>query len=262
MRTTCAANPISLDLIISGEKEKSWSSICRSILYLPFVSCRLISYVFSPTPCSQMLAVTLLSQQRENDNKCCTASIINRHLQTNDTYLLPIIPYLYLHFIAKLHLLSRITYFNFSLDLYFTRRAHTPHTTHHTPHTTHHTPHTTPHLRTPTTFGIRVGFYTVTNQSVKVVEASWNVMAHAQKPDFFFRWNGRVHLNRRGRQFSRLLAAGVCASAVVMLDTPCSEVVWRVLATHSICQFLLHFPFRASPCVITYQLKSTTPAKA
>jgi len=28
-----------------------------------------------------------------------------------------------------------------------------------------------------------------------------------------------------GRQFSRLLAAAVCASAVVMLDTPCSEVV-------------------------------------
>jgi len=28
-----------------------------------------------------------------------------------------------------------------------------------------------------------------------------------------------------GRQFSRLLAAEVCASEVVMLDTPCSEVV-------------------------------------
>ena len=30
-----------------------------------------------------------------------------------------------------------------------------------------------------------------------------------------------------GRQFSRLLAAKVCASAVVMLDTPCYEVVWE-----------------------------------
>jgi hypothetical protein len=30
---------------------------------------------------------------------------------------------------------------------------------------------------------------------------------------------------RGGGQFSRLLAAEVCASAVVMLDTPCSEVV-------------------------------------
>ena len=70
------------------------------------------------------------------------------------------------------------------------------------------------------------------------VEASWNVMAHAQKPDLVFQRNGRVHLNRRGRQFSRLLVAEVCASAVVMLDTLCSEVVWRVLATHSIRQFL------------------------
>jgi len=69
------------------------------------------------------------------------------------------------------------------------------------------------------------------------VEASWNVMAHAQKPDFVFRRNGWVHLNRRGRQFSRLLAEEVCATAVRMLDTPCSEVVWRVLATHSIRQF-------------------------
>ena len=58
-------------------------------------------------------------------------------------------------------------------------------------------------------------------------------------------------------QFSRLLAAEVCASAVVMLDTPCSEVVWRVLATHSIRQFPLHFPSRASPCAITVQLEST-----
>jgi len=77
------------------------------------------------------------------------------------------------------------------------------------------------------------------------VQASWNVMAHAQKPDFVFRWNGRVHLNQRGHQFSRLLAAELCASAVVMLDTPWSEVVWRVLATHSIRQF----PFASPPCV-------------
>jgi hypothetical protein len=71
-------------------------------------------------------------------------------------------------------------------------------------------------------------------------------MAHAQKPNFVFRRNGRVHLNRPGRQFSRLLAAEVCASAVVMLDTTCSEVVGRVLATHR------HSPVSPSlplPCV-------------
>jgi len=36
-------------------------------------------------------------------------------------------------------------------------------------------------------------------------------MAHAQKPDLVFPRNGRVHLNWWGRQFSRLLAAEVCA---------------------------------------------------
>jgi len=82
-------------------------------------------------------------------------------------------------------------------------------------------------------------------------------MTHAQNPNFVFRRNRRVHLNWRGHQFSLLLAAEVCASAVVMLDTPCSEVVWRVLATHSIRQFPLHFPSRASPCAITFQLDST-----
>jgi len=43
-------------------------------------------------------------------------------------------------------------------------------------------------------------------------------MAQAQKPDFIFRRSGRVHLNWQGRQFSRPLAAEVCASAVVTLD--------------------------------------------
>jgi len=88
----------------------------------------------------------------------------------------------------------------------------------------------------------------------RLVEVSWNVMAHAQKPDFVFRRNGRAHLHRRGRQFSRLLAAEVCASAVVKLDTPCSEVVWRVLTTH------LHSPVSSSlplPCVTVCHHVST-----
>ena len=81
-------------------------------------------------------------------------------------------------------------------------------------------------------------------------------MAHAQTLDFVFRRKRQVHLNRRGRQFSRLLAAEVYASAVVMLDTPYSEVVWRVLATHNIRQFPIHFPTRASPCAIIFKLDS------
>ena len=83
-------------------------------------------------------------------------------------------------------------------------------------------------------------------------------MAHALKPDFVFRAKRTSPFKSAGgwRQFSRLLAAEVCASAVVMLDTPCSEVVWRVLATHCIRQFPLHFPSCASPCTITFQLES------
>jgi len=73
----------------------------------------------------------------------------------------------------------------------------------------------------------------------------WNVMAHAQKSDFVFRGNGRVHLNCWGRQFSRLRAAEVCASAVVMLDTPCSEVVWRYWLPTPFASF----PLTSLPCV-------------
>ena len=50
----------------------------------------------------------------------------------------------------------------------------------------------------------------------------------------------------------------MCASAVVTLDTPCSEGAWRVLATHSIRQFPLHSPSCASPCAIRFQLDSTS----
>ena len=83
-------------------------------------------------------------------------------------------------------------------------------------------------------------------------------MVHAQKSDFFFRRNGRVHLNRRGRQFSRLLAAEMCASAVVMLDTPCFEVVGRALATHTIRQFPLTITFQLDTR-FNIQLLSTVP---
>jgi len=100
-------------------------------------------------------------------------------------------------------------------------------------------------------------YFRFKSPSSRAVEDSWNVMAHAQKPNFFFRRNGRVYLNRRRRQFSRLLATEVCASAVVMLDTPCSVIVWRLLAIHSIHQFPLHFPSRVSPCAFTFQLEST-----
>ena len=93
------------------------------------------------------------------------------------------------------------------------------------------------------------------------VDCIWNVMAHAQKLDFVFLRNGRVHLNRRGRQFSRLLTGDLCTSACRVCTVRanlCSAVMWRLLVTHSILLFLLHFSSRASPCAITFQLESTT----
>ena len=77
------------------------------------------------------------------------------------------------------------------------------------------------------------------------VEQKRNVMAHAQKPDLVFQRNGRVHLHRRGCQVSRLLAAEVCASAVVMLDRPC-PIQCKTAG------YPLHLPFSPSllhPCV-------------
>ena len=76
-----------------------------------------------------------------------------------------------------------------------------------------------------------------------VVELVRNLMAHAQKPHFVFRLKGWVHLNRRGSQFSRLLAADVCASALVMLDTLGSEVVWEYWLPTPFASF----PFTSPP---------------
>ena len=84
-------------------------------------------------------------------------------------------------------------------------------------------------------------------------------MAHAQKPDFAFRRTRRVHLNRRGRQFSQLLAAEVCASAYVV-GSNAGYTMFRgsvkVTGYPLFRQLPLHFPSHASPCAITFQLES------
>jgi hypothetical protein len=92
-----------------------------------------------------------------------------------------------------------------------------------------------------------------------LVDCVWNVMTHAQRPDFVFRQNGRVHLNRQGRQLSRLLAGELCTSACWVCTARaslCSAVTWRLLVTHSILLFPLHFSFRTSPCAITFETQS------
>ena len=85
-------------------------------------------------------------------------------------------------------------------------------------------------------------------------------MAHAQKPDSVFQRNGRVHLYRRGCQFSRVLAFLECGSG----ENDCSNTGRTVpsqteacLATHSIRFFPLHFSTRASPCATRFRFHST-----
>ena len=89
-----------------------------------------------------------------------------------------------------------------------------------------------------------------------IVDASWNVMAHVQKPDIVFRRNGRVHLNRRGRQFSRLLSAEMCASAFIV-GSNAGYTMFRGSVKGT--GYPLHspvspsLPLPASPCAITFQ---------
>ena len=96
--------------------------------------------------------------------------------------------------------------------------------------------------------------------NLTLVEWKRIVMAHAQKPDLVFQRNGRVHLYRRGCQFSRVLAFLECGSA----ENDCSNTEWTVpsqtedcLATHSIRLFPLHFSSRASPCATRFRFHYT-----
>ena len=78
----------------------------------------------------------------------------------------------------------------------------------------------------------------------RVVEASWNVMAHAQIPEFFFRAKRTMQFKSAGGVSSvDYWPIEVCASVVVMLDTPCSEVVWRVWLPTAFASF----PFTSPP---------------
>ena len=73
-------------------------------------------------------------------------------------------------------------------------------------------------------------------------------MAHAQKPDLVFQRNGWVHLNWRRSQFSRLLAAEVCASAVVMVVMLDYTMFWGRVQYYWLPTPLARFPF-TSPTV-------------
>jgi hypothetical protein len=73
-----------------------------------------------------------------------------------------------------------------------------------------------------------------------------------EKPDFVSRRNGRVNINRRGRQFSRLLGTEMCASAFIV-GSNAGYTMFRgsVKGTN----YLLHSPVSPSlplPCVTVW----------
>ena len=82
-------------------------------------------------------------------------------------------------------------------------------------------------------------------------------MAHAQKPDFVFPRNGLVHLNR---YLSSVQSTAGSRGVRIRLSNAGYTTFWggvRVLYTHSIRQFPLHFPSRASPCTTRFRISYT-----
>ena len=104
---------------------------------------------------------------------------------------------------------------------------------------------------------VNVNLITPTTPPLPVIIARSERDGTCAETRFGLQRNGRVHLNRRGRQFSRLPTAEVCASAAVMvamLDTPCSEVACNTTG------YLLHShvsPSLPLPCVTVSHQVST-----
>jgi hypothetical protein len=87
------------------------------------------------------------------------------------------------------------------------------------------------------------------SSEMSVMSAGWNAMTQAQKSDFVFRRNGRIHLILQGRQFSRLLAVEVCASALIV-GSNAGYIMFR--GSEKGTGYSLHSPVSPSlplPCV-------------
>jgi hypothetical protein len=83
-------------------------------------------------------------------------------------------------------------------------------------------------------------------------------MAHAQKTDSVFRRNGRVYLNRQVASVHSNIGSRVVR--IRGINAGYNMIRGSVKSTHSIRQFPLHFPTRASRCAITFQLDSIKPS--
>ena len=89
-------------------------------------------------------------------------------------------------------------------------------------------------------------------------EESWNVTAPAQKPDFVFRRNGRVHLNRRGASVqsttgSRGVHISVSNAGYIMFRGSVKGIGYPLHLPVS-----PSLPLPTSLGAITFQLDSTT----
>ena len=86
------------------------------------------------------------------------------------------------------------------------------------------------------------------------VDCFWNVMAHAQKPDFVFRRNGRVHLSQLGASVQSTTGSrGVCIS-----DSNAGYTMFRGSVKGT--GYPLHSPVSPSlplPCVTVCHHSST-----
>jgi hypothetical protein len=95
-----------------------------------------------------------------------------------------------------------------------------------------------------------------TDNTRKVVETSWNVMAHVHKPDFIFRAKRTSPFKSAGAS----VQSTTCSRGVRISGSNAGYTMFlgsvKGTGSHSIRQFSLHFPSRASPCVITFQLES------
>jgi len=83
-------------------------------------------------------------------------------------------------------------------------------------------------------------------------------MAHAQKTDFVFPRNGRGHLNRWGASVQSTAGSRSVRISLSNAGFTTFGGGLRVLATHSIRQFPLYFPSRASSCATRFRTSSTS----
>ena len=104
---------------------------------------------------------------------------------------------------------------------------------------------------------LNVGMMVFHCDRLTVVDCVWNVMAHVKKPDFVFRQNGRVHLNRRGAS----VQSTTCSRGVRISDSNAGYTMFRGSVKST--GYPLHspdspsLPSHASPRAIIFQLEST-----